>query len=341
MDKQKLIRFFNKQATDAEVKEVLAWLYSTSFEEELDQVFSELADEENFSRQEWREYAQLKKMKERMRNSIPADHVYRELNSYNQKQRKKRVVAYAMKIAAAVSLLALSTFLFVKNRTANTPAPAADHTAIITKSTSKGQKTTIFLEDGSKVILNAQSAVRYPETFFVGERVVELEGEAFFEVAPNPDQPFIVKSGGIATTALGTSFNINTNNGGVIVSLVTGRVSVQAGGLDSGNYLLDPGEELAYTPESKRFVKRAFDPQLTTAWTEGIIYFSNAHFDEVITRLERWYGVTIQVSNRPGEVKHYTGRFINENLENVLGGIGFTNHFSYRIEGKNVYIDFQ
>ena len=105
---------------------------------------------------------------------------------------------------------------------------------LVTKTTSKGQKATITLPDGSVLKLNSESSITYPKQFNKNVREVSLNGEAFFEVAGNPKKPFIVSSEGLRTKVLGTSFNINAYKdfSEIAVTVVTGRVEVS--GKDKG-----------------------------------------------------------------------------------------------------------
>ncbi|MCK5368504.1 MAG: FecR domain-containing protein, partial [Cyclobacteriaceae bacterium] len=133
-------------------------------------------------------------------------------------------------IRRAAALLFLVSFIatmyFVIN---NTSTSTVHEVAIkhIEKSTQKGQKLTTFLPDGSRVMLNSNSKISYIQSFHDAERVVMLEGEAFFEIEKDTLRPFKVISNGITTTALGTSFNIDCRAGEKVeVSLVSGKVAV-------------------------------------------------------------------------------------------------------------------
>ncbi len=112
------------------------------------------------------------------------------------------------KIAATILLVLSLSYLLYDKPNLGSEAKLISKSELITKENPKGQKSTIFLKDGSKVILNANSKISYLKPFDEDQRVVALEGEAFFEVAKDKDRPFKVVSGVITTTALGTSFNI-------------------------------------------------------------------------------------------------------------------------------------
>src|SRR5690606_15794255 len=167
------------------------------------------------------------------------------------------------------------------------------------------QRLTFRLEDGSQVTLNANSSLKFPETFSDTLREVILYGEAFFEVASDVERPFVVMAGNVSTVALGTSFNIrnDTSEHKTTVSLATGKVLVQnrKQGEDEFNIYLAPGEELDYHAQTKTYTKNHFDYQEKIAWKDGILYFGEDNIDTIISKLEQWYGVSIELKNRPAK----------------------------------------
>lgn len=223
------------------------------------------------------------------------------------------------------------------------PASAAVET--IHKQNPWGQKSTVFLSDGSEVTLNSGSALSYPKDFSDQERVVRLEGEAFFKVAKDAQRPFRVISKNVTTTALGTSFNVKAfeSESHVSVALVTGKVLVAHNTpLDGheGHFILKPGEQATIGSSPEDIAKTTFDMREMTAWKDGVIYFKNASAQRVFSYLEKWYGVEIREENRPRKKWNYTGEFNNMDLHNVLSSIGFTMNFEFRKEGKQVLIHY-
>ncbi len=246
------------------------------------------------------------------------------------------------KIAASL-FLAVGLGYMIKDIVDSPSLPQAlVSTQTITKHNPKGQKTTVFLKDGSKVVLNANSKITYSKPFAADKREIILEGEAFFEVAKDADRPFVVHSKGINTTALGTSFNIQAfDEGQVKVSLTTGKVQVVRSA-SRGNaevHLLSPGEQLTYSPVSG-YTKTAFDASEVLAWKEGIMIFKNADAESVILKLEDWYGVDITTQNESAREWNITARFDNQSLENVLKSLSYSEKFDFVINEKNVLIKY-
>ncbi|WP_209330175.1 FecR family protein [Lunatimonas salinarum] len=223
-----------------------------------------------------------------------------------------------------------------------TPVPAETEAISVTwlkKATLPGEKLQLTLRDGSKVWMNAATEVAFPETFDSLERRITLIGEAYFEVAEDSLRPFIVETNGLSTTALGTSFNINTREEGKIrISLLTGKVKVSSSS-DNG-VLLDPGKQLSYSTEDHSQQIRSFDIGQVTAWKDGNLVFTDASLFTVVRRLEDWYGVHIKVENGEEIRWKFSAAYKDQTLEDVLNSLSYTQRFKYTMEGKQVKFKF-
>lgn len=154
----------------------------------------------------------------------------------------------------------------------------------------------IQLSDGSHVWLNAGSSVTYPVTFVGSERSVTLRGEAYFEIAKDPDKKFIVNANGAVTEVLGTHFNVSAyaENEAVSVTLLEGSVKVKKSGKDKGT-IIKPGQQ-ANIAASVKVVLADLDQVM--AWKEGKFYFgSSMDIKEVMNQLARWYGFEVEYEN--------------------------------------------
>ena len=202
-----------------------------------------------------------------------------------------------------------------------------------------GSKSTLRLPDGTAIYLNAGSTLKIPKKFAADKRTVFLEGEAFFEVAEDKDRPFTIYSGSLSTTALGTSFNVRAypEEQKLSVALVTGKVKVVNFEIDTFQ-ILTSNEQLIYNAEERGFIKKNFDTELVTGWYQGILIFQDSDFNEVVHKLERWYGVSFEIKKFPAFQKEYRGKFDNQSLDEVLQVMSFTSGFSYEINDKNVII---
>jgi transmembrane sensor len=207
--------------------------------------------------------------------------------------------------------------------------------------TPPGVKSSITLRDGSKVLLNAGSHLKYRENFPENVREVFLEGEAFFEVHPNPEKPFTVKTRDISTTALGTSFNIKSyGDEGLIIALLTGRVAVGTSDNSEDPIILNEKEKINIPLNGGGITKIEFDEDEVLGWTRKLLVFNETSLPEAIRMLENWYGVSIQLENQPGTDLYISGKFYNETLQNVMDGLKHTMQLDYKIDGETVNVKF-
>lgn len=255
-----------------------------------------------------------------------------------------RTMPQWFKVAASIVLIG-GLALWFSNTTIE-DLEEENHTSTVVKSTPKGAKSRITLKDGSVVTLNAESTISYSSDYGDSLREISLTGEAFFEVAKNKNKPFIVKSGDVATTALGTSFNISSfpDDQQVIVSLATGKVKVIESVIPDGSpkeqHTLYPGEQVQYQKSTHSFLKVKIKDDEAYLWKDGILSFKKASLKQITDKLERWYGVSIEVAELPTSVVNYDGIFNNQSLDNVLKAMGFSLNFDYTIQKKDIKIMF-
>lgn len=155
----------------------------------------------------------------------------------------------------------------------------------------------LVLSDGTKVWLNAESQLSYPSKFTGDERVVNLRGEAFFEVAKMESCPFIVQTENISTKVLGTEFNVrNYTLSDTHVTLVDGSVEVRNAS-KSQAVLIRPGEDALLT-DADAFNVKSVDTDAYCSWKRGVFYFDNVSLIEIAKELGRWYNVDVVFNNR-------------------------------------------
>jgi transmembrane sensor len=163
-----------------------------------------------------------------------------------------------------------------------------------TFSTPKGVRYKITLPDGSGVWLNALSSLSYPTRFTGPERAVTLNGEGYFEIKPNAQQPFVVKSGTQQVQVLGTHFNVNayTDESAIKTTLLEGAVKVSNG---SGSYLMAPGEQVIAGRDNHQALRKiAANTEKETAWVNDIFSFKNDDLPYVMRQIGRWYDIDIK-----------------------------------------------
>lgn len=161
-------------------------------------------------------------------------------------------------------------------------------------STARGGQYEVILSDGSHVWLNAASSLRFPASFSNRERSVELSGEAFFDVKHADKVPFLIHSGPITTSVLGTAFDVKAYPGQktTIISLQQGRVKVQTG---SGVLAtLEKGQQLRVV-ENNGWSKKVIDPSAVAAWKSGDLIYKDERLEDIVADLERTFAVSIEI----------------------------------------------
>jgi len=157
-----------------------------------------------------------------------------------------------------------------------------------------GMDYKIALSDGTEVWLNAATRLEFPFAFAGNTREITINGEAYLKVAKNAAKPFLVHLPHSTVQVLGTEFNVNTYDSGVVrVALVEGSVNMQA---PTGESMLSPGKEAVYHAGNP-IQQQSFDPKLVLSWREGLFYFSGATLTEINKVVPRWYGITTVIDN--------------------------------------------
>ncbi len=200
----------------------------------------------------------------------------------------------------------------------------------------RGQKANITLPDGSKVWLNSQSKLTYTADFNIKERELQLDGEAYFEVAHNADKPFIVKSHDIEVEALGTAFGMKAYNDDNLISsiLMRGRVKVTT---PDGESILMPNERVLYDKTThKKTQSTVTNATDFTGWIQNELRFENESLGDIAKTIQRIYNVEIIFASEQLKNQRYTGTVNNNSLESVLNIITLTSPVSFQLDKQQV-----
>ena len=186
------------------------------------------------------------------------------------------------------------------------------------RSTAAGtEPVRITLSEGTKVHLNAGARLSYPERFSGAQRAVTLTGEAFFEVAENKAQPFVITTGAVATRVLGTSFVVNApREDSVLVTVLTGKVALSEIGHAGSRLVMTPGERGTY--RQGRLVKSLNPDSNFRSWQTGVLTFRNTPLPAVVRDLERHYRKPIRLGSAPLAACRLTSSFSHQALPEVL-----------------------
>ena len=207
-----------------------------------------------------------------------------------------------------------------------------------------GQQTQkVNTPDGSEVWINSNSTFKYPSEFSDKQREVILEGQGFFNVKKNPDNPFVVHAGNLKIKVLGTSFDVQSyrEEEDVIVTLATGKIEIElATGKPAQKAVLIPGEQFIYNKSLNKYTIKNVDPYTSYAWKDGLLLFDQQPLSKVVKALERSYGVVLVFENKQLGSRRITFRGKNENLDDIMEILSFTAGFSYAVDGKKITISY-
>ncbi|MEN8122446.1 MAG: FecR family protein [Bacteroidota bacterium] len=208
-----------------------------------------------------------------------------------------------------------------------------------------GKRFELVLSDGTHIYLNAGSSLKYPVKFIKGvNRQVYLKGEAFFDVAKDPEYPFIVSTHALNTRVLGTRFNVKSYPEDKYIRTV----------LQEGSVCVYKNDE-AYNPKTATFLKPSYkatlhkdcqnisvektDIELHTAWINGKIILKHVAFKNIVKKLERHYNVTIINNNKALNYEFFTATFDVETIEQVLETFNKSYPINYTIKGNKIIIN--
>lgn len=188
--------------------------------------------------------------------------------------------------------------------------------------TNPGMMTSLTLPDGTLVFLNSESTLSYPSRFDSDTRNVTLQGEAYFEVAKNPEKKFIVSTFHQSQIeVLGTHFNVEAyeKEERVSATLVEGKIGfIYSSDNSSKKVLMDPGQKLVYDTRDSKVQLYATSGESEIAWKEGKIIFRNTPLEEGLRMLEKRYNVEFIIKNDRLKGDSFTGTFTNQRLERIL-----------------------
>ncbi|MBI9063883.1 MAG: FecR family protein [Marinilabiliaceae bacterium] len=235
-------------------------------------------------------------------------------------------------VAAAVIIcfLSITAYLMVEQ--------FSPSKTIIVDHTISGSENKVVLSDGTVIWLNKDAQLTYPETFGSNERVVNLVGEAFFEVAKDSLRPFTVKMQTADVQVLGTSFNIKDVGNKTSVTVATGKVSVTANQLHQ-SVLLTTGE----TAEVTQNTLKSFSTQNKNyrAWKTGVFIFENAPLHQVIADLNTYYDTQIESIHSGADSCSLTAHFNQKPLAEIIEVLNLTCDVNFIKENSTYRIALQ
>jgi len=202
----------------------------------------------------------------------------------------------------------------------------------------KGQVNQVFLADGTRIWINSETKLITPSVFATNERVVKLNGEAFFEVAKDAKRPFRVEVNGQQIEVLGTSFNVRAyeNSNEIETTLETGQIQLHIG---SQTTLLKPGEQSLFNKSEKQLLISKVNPETFSSWKDGRYEFQNEDLLEVFKVVERWYDVEITADETYFNGMRFSGVIKrNKDARHFLELLNLTVPIRYEIKTDKISI---
>lgn len=311
-------KFLQKQATPQEIRQLIGWLKNEA-------AFGAWADAE------WGAAS----------SDIHPDlqqQLFRQIQAKIQPHaqtgaiRRRRFYTAIMRVAATLLLMlatGLSIYLYtVRQLTMPDMVVAVE----------KGQKATVTLPDGSKVWVNSDSRLTYGRRFNAKERILQLEGEAYFEVTPDKERPFIVETNHLSVEAVGTSFDVKNyvEEDHISTVLMTGKVKVES---RKDCMLLEPNEKITFNKATGSMRKSTIENAGGYAdWKFNLLSFQAETFEQIVHTLQRYYNTRIVFESESLKKYRFTGSIGNTSLESVLQILSLTSPLTYEIRDSVILL---
>lgn len=285
-------------------------------------------------------------LKNRIKKSIDSKikkHEFKTIDLNSGKRTKlnpRPVLIWAASVTVLIGIV--SAFYFYAGPESNIQLQSS---SIVYKSSKAafGEKRKLILEDSTVVFLNSGSEFRYPENFSKNTREVYLSGEAFFKVSKDKNRPFIVNSGDVKTTVLGTSFNVQAfqDQSDVKITVVSGKVRVNLASdyqMNKGSILLTKNLEARYSKDKGQITRYETDASSAVLWKDNVLNFNNQSLTDIAVALERWFNVEIVIEDDKLHEYSYVGQHVNPTLYQILEALHFSTAIDYEIHDKKVIL---
>ena len=296
-------RYVNKTCTKAEKAEFLNFVSNSHHDLRLKELMERL----------WMEGGQVNMPPDR--SELILQHVLGPNSDSELTNRQNRSFRW-IQIAASLLIAALcgGSLFYIRGIKSLEQSP----TAVLEPNRSE-EPQYIKLADGSSVILNAGRHLQYPASFDDATRQVFLTGEAFFDIAHDSERPFVVHTGKLMTTVLGTAFNIKAypDQSDIVVTVTRGKVKVSDDKKVLG--IINPHQQITFNRLREYADQRVVDSHSVIAWMEKDIFFDDVTIGDAIEQLQKRFGVAIMLSNEKITSCRLTATFVKgEDLEQIL-----------------------
>lgn len=289
----------------------------------------------NESEENYRHFANLKNIWDNTHtpfsaDDIDADKAYEKMSKKIHKPRMLKPILWLARIAAiiVISTLSITIYQYLSTDDMSKEVFQEIHAPY-------GTFSNVELPDGSIVYLNSGSQLRFPVQFKKGERVVELNGEALFEVKADKRNTFVVCTQSLTVTATGTIFQVEDFKGDSIAAVTMKEGVVDVSILSSPPIDLKAGNRLCYRTSTNKYSIQQTDPYKWYAWKDGVMIFRNDPLSYVFRRLSLTFNVDIDLKDAEIGNHIYRATFRNESLEEILRLLKMSSPITYKEENRN------
>ena len=306
IDRNSLVRYFTGESSDEEKESIRFWL-----------------DSDETHRKQF--------IRERIRfdASLIVDEY--DVSGVQKKSGVKRRILFNVLKIASVILLLITCSYFYSNYRINELAKTTQNIYV-----PPGSRTEMILAEGSTVWLNSNSRFKYPG-FFRDDRVVELNGEGYFDIAKDTEKPFIIKTSKYCLQVLGTSFNVEAYDNSPVfqTALFSGKVKLYKSDTNSDTLYLDAGETATLVGDELVVSLTNYN---LYKWKDGILVIENKSFEEIMALFEKYFDLQINIQTENVKKLGYQGKFrVVDGVDHALRVLQKDYRFSYkREENSNI-----
>ncbi len=245
-----------------------------------------------------------------------------------------KLYRYFSKAAAIliIPVILVASYYIINDQIKQKQKPQALERSITTK---PGSRTMIELPDGSRVWLNDETTLKYPDHFEKGERRVSIDGEAYFEITTNEKQPFIVENPMLDVRVTGTKFNISAycEDNYFEATLLEGKILAEKGSFKKE---IEPGYQLQVDQQKNKQNYGKVDPTISTAWIDGRLILQNEPLGIALRKLSRWYNIEFIIQSPELNDFFLTATIQDEKPEQTIKLIAFALPVRYTIKTSRV-----
>lgn len=285
--------------------------------------------------------AMWSKVAERIAMGATSENRIRENSSKNQIKKPSSPIIFkliqlpALKYAAVFLVVVLISVLYYFNTQQDGNSILVAWKTVVVEN---GGQSNVTLSDGSKLILDAGSQLKYPEYFNDESREIKLEGEAYLEIEHDPQKPFRVHTANALIQVLGTRFNVRSwkESKKVEVAVVDGRVALEISDNTEKRTILEKGFAGALSSDGKLTKPERVDIDSYLSWMNGKISFDDVPFPEILAQVERWYNVRFSLQDSTFINDRMTVSINKNSLLNVLDVLTALTNTKYNYDGNVV-----